>query len=84
MDDFLDQLTLYWSKDNRPMIVARIYFKPEHAPMFIEQRGGSIQDVIEQRFESEEALVDVLKEFEPYIRDVVTVLNGKMLVLSAF
>lgn len=74
---------LYWKKGRQPMIIARIHFKPEYASSFIFGSSGT-QTVIEQSFESPEALVEVLKEFEPYITDCTTVINGKMLTLSAF
>lgn len=65
------------------MIIARIHFKQEFAHRFIESKDGK-QSVIEQSFASPEELIETLKEFEPYIADCTTVINGRMLSLSCF
>lgn len=65
------------------MIIARIQFKPEYASRFIDSRDGK-QSVIEMRFSEPEELIETMKEFEPYIQDCTTVINGKMLCLSSF
>jgi hypothetical protein len=65
------------------MVLARIEFKPEHAAAFIEA-PGSTQNIIEQTFESVEALIETLKEFEPFIKNCVAIVNGRVLALSEF
>jgi uncharacterized protein YjfI (DUF2170 family) len=65
------------------MITARIYFKPEYSQCFIQSDGGS-QSIIEQVFSCPEELIETLKEFEPFILECTTVINGKMLSLSSF
>ena len=65
------------------MVLARIEFKPEHAAGFIET-PNSTQNIIEQTFESVEALIDVLREFEPFIKDCTALVNGRILQLSEF
>lgn len=72
---------LYWIRLNTKMVLARIEFKPEYANDFIE---GGTQTVIEQKFESVDALIEVLREFEPFIKDCTAVVNGRMLQLSEF
>ncbi len=74
---------LYWIRQCQPMILARIEFKQEHAEKFIESSGNN-QTVIEQTFESVDELIEVLREFEPFIKDCTAVVNGKMLQLSSF
>lgn len=65
------------------MVLARIEFKPEHASKFIDS-PNSTQNVIEMTFDSAEELIEVLREFESFIRDCTAVVNGKILQLSNF
>lgn len=63
------------------MLAARIYFKPEHAGDFLDRPG---QYVTEEIFSCPEELIETLREFEDYITDCTTVINGRMLSLSCF
>lgn len=83
MEKFHQELSLYWGKGPQKMIIARIHFKPEFASRFIDSRDGS-QSIIEQIFSGPEELIETIKEFEPYILDCTTVINGRMLSLSCF
>lgn len=74
---------LYWVRMVNKMVLARIEFKADHAPKFIESPLNS-QNIIEQTFDSVEELIAVLKEFEPYITDCTAIVNGKILQLSNF
>lgn len=65
------------------MVLARIEFKKQDATKFIDSSDG-MQTVIEQTFESVDELVEVLREFEPFIKDCTAVVNGKMIQLSSF
>jgi hypothetical protein len=60
------------------MVTARIEFKPGQGSHFC---SGQYQDVTEVVFESPEALVEVLREFEPYIHNCVARVGGKVLDL---
>lgn len=69
----------------RPMVVARIEFRPEHAHAFIEKASDGSQPVfIEMRFDSPEELIGVLKEFEFAIKDCLADVNGRIICLSGF
>lgn len=74
---------LYWAKPRGHMIVARFEFKPEHASSFV--IGGSAErNMAEVIFESVDALIEILKEFEDYLVDCLAIVNGKVLSLSSF
>lgn len=62
------------------MIIARIEFKPGRGVDFCESCG---QDIVEMRFESAEALMDTLYEFEEAIYDCLAFVNGKMVHLRS-
>ena len=83
MGRFASELSLYWLKGSKRMIIARIHFKPEHAHRFIESIDGK-RSIVEQTFSCPEELIETLKEFEEYIADCTTVINGRMITLSAF
>jgi hypothetical protein len=83
VNSFYQNVSLYWLKGKQTMIIARIHFKPEFAHRFIDSKDGS-QSIIEQIFSSPEELIETIKEFEPYIVDCTTVINGRMLSLSCF
>lgn len=74
---------LYCIRQYRPMVLARIEFKQQHATKFIDSSDG-VQTVIEQTFDSVDELIEVLREFEPFIKDCTAVINGKMIQLSSF
>jgi len=65
------------------MVLARIEFKKQDATKFIDSSDG-MQTVIEQTFESVDELIEVLREFEPFIKDCTAVVNGNMIQLSSF
>jgi len=60
------------------MITARIEFKPGRGSDFCPREG---QDVIEMKFESVNALIQTLKDFEDAIYNCVASVNGKILDL---
>lgn len=60
------------------MVTARIEFKPGHGKDFC---PGDGQDLIELRFESVEALISTLKDFEEYIYNCTAQINGRIIDL---
>lgn len=60
------------------MVTARIEFKPGHGKDFC---PGTEQDVIEVRFESVEALIDTIRDFEQFIYNCTAQVNGKIIDL---
>jgi hypothetical protein len=62
------------------MITARIEFKPGQGQDFC---PGAIQDVIEMKFESAEALVEAVREFEPAIYNCIARAGDKSFDLRA-
>lgn len=60
------------------MVTARIEFKPGRGRDFC---PGAEQDVIEVRFESVEALIDTLRDFEEFIYNCTAQVNGKIVDL---
>ena len=60
------------------VVTARIEFKKGHGKDFC---PGAEQDLIEIRFESVEALIDTLREFEPYVYNCTAQVNGKVIDL---
>lgn len=62
------------------MLIARIAFKPGSASYFCE---GAHQGVVEMRFESVEALIDVLREIEDDIQDCTAIINGTVVDLRS-
>jgi hypothetical protein len=65
------------------MILARIEFRSDCAIKFVDSPNGQ-QSVIEQEFESIDALIEVIREFEPFIKDCIANVDGKIIQLSAF
>lgn len=65
------------------MVLARIEFRPECAIKFVDS-PSSQQNIIEQTFESVEELIEVIREFEPFIKDCLAIVDGKIIQLSAF
>lgn len=65
------------------MIIARIEFKPDHAVHFTDSPEGG-QTIVETIYSSPEEMIENIKDLEPYIKDCVAVINGKMLCLSSF
>jgi hypothetical protein len=63
------------------MIRARIEFKHGFGKDFC---PGAEQDVIEMCFESVEALISTVKEFEDYITDCTAQVKGKIIDLRSF
>jgi hypothetical protein len=60
------------------MVTARIEFKPGHGKDFC---PGTGQDLIELRFESVEALIETIREFENYIHNCTVQVGGKIVDL---
>lgn len=60
------------------MVTARIEFKEGYGKDFC---PGAKQDVIEMKFESPEALIETLREFEPYISNCTASVGGKIVDL---
>lgn len=60
------------------MVTARIEFREGCGKDFCPGEG---QDVIEMKFESPEALIETLREFEPYISNCTASVNGRILDL---
>jgi hypothetical protein len=65
------------------MIIARIEFKPEYACDFIDSEHGT-QTIIQVAYASPEDMIKEIKQIEPYIKDCIAVVNGRMLCLSSF
>jgi len=61
------------------LVTARIEFTEGSASQFCE---GPIQTVVEMKFESVEALIETLRELEPYISIATAIVNGKILDLK--
>ena len=59
-------------------VTARIEFKPGYGKDFCPGEG---QDIIEQRFESPEALIEAIREFEAYIENCTVQIGGKIVDL---
>lgn len=74
---------LYCIRRSQPVVLARIEFRPECAVKFVDSDSGQ-QSIIEQAFESVEELVEVIREFEPFIKDCLAIVDGKIIQLSAF
>lgn len=62
------------------MLTARITFKNGHGHYFC---PTATQDVIEMKFESPEALMEILKEFKDSIHNCVASINGKIIDLRS-
>lgn len=60
------------------MVTARIEFKKGHGKDFC---PGADQDLIELRFESVEALISTLRDFEDFIYNCTAQVNGKIVDL---
>lgn len=60
------------------MVTARIEFKPGCGKDFC---PGNDQDIVEVRFESVEALIDTLRDFEEFIYNCTAQVNGKIVDL---
>ena len=78
---------IHWGTmhSTRPMVIARIEFRPEHAHAFVEKRPDGSQPLfVEMRFDSPEELVDILKQFEFAIKDCLADVNGRIICLSGF
>ena len=63
---------------NLDVVTARIEFKKGYGKDFC---PGAEQDLIEIRFESVEALISTLKEFEQYVYNCTAQINGKIIDL---
>lgn len=74
---------LHWIRQRKPMTIARITFKPEHARYFIDQADGQ-RHVIEVAFDSPESLIETVKEFEHAIIDVIAIVDDSVVALSSF
>ena len=69
----------------RPMVIARIEFRPEHAHAFVEKNANGSQPVFaEMSFDSPEELVETLKQFEFAIKDCLADVGGRLICLSGF
>lgn len=65
------------------MIIARFEFKPEYAADFIKDAKNG-QNVIEIAFESPQAMIETMREFEDYLVDCIAIVGGKVMALSSF
>ena len=74
---------LYWVNRKRPLVQARFEFKPDQAPAFINSKDGK-QTIVEVAFESVEALIETIKEFEDAIKDCTANIDGKIVHLRSF
>lgn len=64
------------------MVVARFCFKPEYAHMFIDN-GEQGQTITEVTFDDPMELVEVCRDFEPYLQNCTALVDGKIIDLRA-
>lgn len=62
------------------MLTARIVFKKGHGHYFC---PAKTQDVVEMKFESPEALMEILREFKDSIHGCTAQINGKIIDLRS-
>lgn len=74
---------LHWARFTPKMIIARFEFKPEYAADFIRDAKAG-QCVIEVAFESPQAMIETMREFEDYLVDCVAIIGDKVMALSSF
>ncbi len=64
------------------MVVARFSFKPQYAHMFIED-GERGQTITEVTFDNPMDLIEICREFEPYLLNCTALVDGKIIDLRA-
>ena len=65
-------------RNRKGVVTARIEFTEGAAGQFCE---GTSQTVVEMKYESVEALIEELRELEPWITNITASLNGRVIDL---